>query len=167
MKMEVKKRGEIGGQPALYIFLLIIFTFILLIGYNFVKDMGEKREKTTLIFFKSELAGDIGSVDYGSVKIETYEVPTGIDKICFSEPKNTNPLTCPDCPNADGDPIVANAISDKTKENVFLISGYVPETMKVEEITIGCCEFVCVNVTHGKVKLMLEGKGEKTLIKNV
>ena len=106
-------------------------------------------------------------MDYGDIKIQTYYVPVDIDKICFSEPKNTNPLTCPDCPNALEYPIVTNAISDKAKENVFLMSGNVPETMEIEEFTIGCCEFVCVDVTNGEVKLKLEGQGEKTLIGNV
>ncbi len=160
----MKKKSQISSHTVLYTLLLIIFAFVLLMGYQFVKDINESEGKRTLILFKSELANDAKSVDYGDVKIETYEVPNNVDKICFSEPKNSNPLLCPNCPSADDFPILANAISDGASENVFLISGSIPETAELEDITIGCCEFVCFNVAQGRVKLRLEGQDKKTLI---
>ncbi len=163
----MKKRCQIFGQPVLYVLLLIIFTFILLSGYSFIKDIGEKGEKTKVILFKSDLENDVNSVDYGSVKVETYGIPVDVDKICFSDPKDTNPLLCKGCPKIDEDPIVINTIRDNVKENLFLISGGLPEGMEIEEITIGCCEFMCFDVNKGQVKLRLEGQGNEVLIKNV
>jgi len=160
----MKKRGQISSHTVIYVFLLIIFAFVLLISSRFIGDIRENEGKRTLILFKNELTNDVKSVDYGDVKIETYEVPKDVDKICFSEPKNSNPLLCPDCPSADDFPVLANAINDGASENVFLIRGSIPETANLEEVTIGCCEFVCFNVDQGKIKLRLEGQDKKTLV---
>lgn len=162
---KTKKKSQITTQHVFYTLLVIIFFFVLLLGYALVEDIGKKGEKATFIFLKMKLANDVEDISRGGVRIEKYKVPTGVNKICFSEPKTVNPLTCEGCSSANEYPILANAISDKTKENVFLIGSFISEAMEIEGITIGCCEFLCINATQSEVKLWLEGQGKKTLIK--
>lgn len=162
------KKSQIAAHQITYIFLIIIFSFVLLLGYSFVKDLGKKGEKVTLIVFKTELENDVNSVGYGGIKVVKYRVPEGIDKVCFSDYDGEAGIECGpelDCPAVgDGNEIIANAITDKTGENVFLLSGSIPDTMKIGKIAIDCCEFICVDVNKGRLKLKLEGVGQRTFV---
>ena len=159
------KKSQIAGQPLLYVLMLIIFASILLIGYKFVKGIGETGDKSTIILFESEIQNDVNSMDYGNVKVKKYHVPANVDKICFSAPNNYNPLECSGCPRFDEYPILTNAIRDGVGENLFLIGGDFPESMKIDKIELGCCEFYCFDAINGEVTLKMEGLGDNALIK--
>jgi len=149
-----------------HVFFLIVAGLIMVAGYQAVKDLGEQQDQSTLILFKPKLQGDLSSLDYGDVEIKSYTVPADVTKVCFADPKKTNPLLCPNCPRADENPIIRDIIEDGVKENVFLMYGDVPQSIEVESLTVGCCDFQCVKIENGELKMKLEGQGEKTLVQS-
>lgn len=158
--MGIKKKSQIASQPILYILFIIIFAFVLLLGYQFVKDIGKKEERTTLIFLKTQLASDINSVDYGDIKIEKYNVPTSIDEICFVDLNKVNPS------DIMNHPMIKDSVESGVKENIFLKGKKYFETIYVEDLVLSNYPyFSCIQSKIGSVKLRIEGKGNIAVIK--
>ena len=147
-----------------YILLLIVVAFILLLGYKSIKLSSQDADQIQITLLQNQLKNDVQLISFGDTKINTYRLPRGVNKVCFSEPKNTNPLLCQGCQQADELPILADAVRDNANNNVFFLGDNLPDTTRIDGLTIGCCEFFCTNVSNGKVKLKLQGQSRNTLI---
>ena len=147
-----------------YILLLIVVAFILLLGYRTVKLSSQDADQIQITLLQNQLKNDVKSISFGDTRINTYRVPKGVNKVCFSEPKNTNPLLCQGCQQADENPILADSVRDNANDNVFFLGDNLPAITRVDGITLGCCEFFCVNVSNKRIELKLEGQGQTTLI---
>lgn len=158
------RKAQISQNMVIFALALAIVSFILIFGYRSTKILNQKGEQTKLILLEKDLRSDVEGIDYGSAKIQSYDVPADVKKICFySGDSNNNPLTCSDCPKSSDYPIVADAIADNSSYNVFIL-GEFPYTMELDKVAIGCCEFYCFDKRDGKIELKIEGKGEKTLV---
>lgn len=154
------KRGVIFGETVVYILAFLVFTLILIFGYRSISDVGSQQEQTKLIILRTELQSDLQSIarDFGSVKIQEYEIPGNYEKICFFNPDGETPF--PNQPSAD-DPIVTNAYTDRV--NDVLLIGKDVQSLSLSGIKTS--ESVsCVNIENQKLKLRIEGKGNKVSI---
>ena len=159
------RKAQVSQNMVIFALALAIVAFIIIFGYRSTKILNQKGEQTKLILLEKELKSDVETIDYGSVKIQSYDVPADVKKICFySEGNDNNPLTCTDCPKSSDYPIVADAVADNTSYNVFILREELPYTMELDKVAIGCCEFYCFDKKDGKIELKIEGKGKKTLV---
>ena len=86
------RKSQIHAQAFVYILAIIIMAMILAYGYKAVRDIVSKGEFASLVNFKTELKTSISSIsyDYGSVKNEEFNVPTGFKEVCFVDLSKLN-----------------------------------------------------------------------------
>lgn len=163
------RKSQIHAQAFVYILAIIIMAMILAYGYKAVKDIIDKGEFTSLVNFKTELKTSVNSIthDYGSVKNEGFIVPTGFNKVCFVDVDRSQIDTALAQPELSDYPIVKNyvqSIKDENAEpkNVFLIPPGT-ESDYVGNITIDN-GFLCFDVSQGRIRIRLEGLGNRARI---
>lgn len=155
----MKKRSVAVGETVIFILGVLIFALIIVFGYKSIGQVGEKQQQAEFIKFKTDLQGDVNklSSEYGSVDIVEYEVPGNFEEICFFNPEGETPLDYPSSDNV----IVNNAFSDGV-EDVLLVGD------EIQSLSMGDVKITekvqCINIENQKLKLRLEGKGNKVSI---
>lgn len=173
------KKGQILGQVFVFVLAVIIFGLILLYGYNAINTIGETKKDVELIQFRNDLSSSVDQVrhSYGSRKFLDLNVPANFKQICFVDlQKMLDPAQgiqsskrIKELGNFNlrikGEVEGGGSTKDswKVDPNVFFVPA--SET----PISVGLIEidepgFLCVNIT-GQVRLVLEGKGDRTYIK--
>lgn len=155
------KRAQIQSQVFVYILALLIMSFILIYGYNSLTRIRETGDLALTINFKSDIKRAISSIssDYGSIKVEEISVPTGYREVCFVNLSNNA------VPDDYG--IIQNYVEDvitnnAEPRNVFLYPEGI-ESVYVGEIEVED-DFLCVDVSYGKIKIKLEGLGNRAKV---
>jgi len=148
-----------ASEVLIYAISAIVVILILYFGYRGVSSFMKARESAELEKFKIQLKSDIqnAALDYGSLKILTYEIPQQYNSICLIDLKSV--IT-----NEIKNPIIKDSIETQSKNNAFLIGK---ETIGFEAgpLSIECKPyFLCINKTVGKIKLKLEGKGTSAML---
>ena len=164
------KQGQLAGEAIKYILAIIIVSFIFFFGYNIIKDFLAKEEKIESINAQNMLKSDVKQLsdDYGTVKIKSYDLPPNVNQVCFYDENNrNNPLLCRGCPKSSDFPLVADQIRSGTGMNVFFTTDGAPDSIDLDEIDIGCCEFKCFDALNNKLNIKLSSKGNKTFIEAV
>ena len=158
------KKAQIQSQVFVYILALLIMTFILIYGYNSLTSIKDKGDLASTINFKSDIKMAISSIssDYGSIKVEEISVPTGYREVCFVD-LSTNAV--PAFPEEYG--LIQNYVDDVINNNaeprnVFLYPEGI-ESVYVGEIEVED-DFLCVDVSYGKIKIKLEGFGNRAKV---
>ena len=162
------RKSQVQSQVFVYILGVIVMSLILLYGYRAVKGMMNRGEQTSLIKFKSDVKSTITTVsqDYGSVKVAEFEIPPNFRAVCFVN-LNYNPthLLSPAKINQDKFPYISDRVYDiihhnSQKQNMFLMPQGT-ESDYVGNITVEAQGFQCFNVSQGKLKLKIEGFGNR------
>lgn len=157
----LSKRSQIATQVFIYLIAIILFSFVLLYGYNAIKGFKEKSERIAYIKFKTDLISTVKriSTDYGTLKRETFFVGGEYSKVCFVQSYNP--------PNNIGDSVtdrvVKNSIEDGVNKNTFLFTTTLQESFDVGKINLSD-GYLCINMTNGKAKIQFEGKGDHVFI---
>lgn len=157
------KRAQISGQIFIYILAIIIAGLIILYGYRAVDDLIKRQRDVALINFKTELIGDIEKVagSYGELKTQTYVLPPGTTEICFVD-FNIKPTLI-------GKPeynLINGVIQSGAEQNIFLIPpAKIPLYAEHLEVS-GPDYYLCISGRQGRVRLILEGFGNRTVVKD-
>lgn len=154
------------------IFLIIMTVFIMgiiiLFGADAISTFIKQGETAEMVKFKNSLEREIKSIysDFGSVRLISFNVPAGYEKICFIKAGGDNYV------GLDSESLSAYSYAkdeefsdyESLPQNVFLepIKGNeIP--IKVTEIDFdGGAFFLCKDILNGKVDLRLEGTGRST-----
>jgi len=188
------KKGIIVGQLFIYVLALIVFSLIMLFGFNAIRNLMEKGEQTQFVKFKTDLENEIRSISsqYGDVRIfnarNQMRVPGTYKKVCFID-IDTNPTNSKLC-NAqlqEYNPIICDSWKTTMQQkqqhiqgpfqNVFLIPQASSPIMIEDKIKIdidkentpgyGIPDTIgelCLNVVQGRIDFRLEGRGNFVLI---
>jgi len=150
----------------------------MIFGYNAVMGFLHSGEQVQFVQFKSDLENSVKKIytEYGSVRIEEFNLPAQYSKICFIDmDAEPNPQLATQ--NQVAYSIWQDAREsrtefdqtfvgyDNTDENVFLTPES-PVKIKVFRLSIEN-DFLCLPVINGKFTLVLEGKGDRTEISEV
>ena len=172
--MRRSKKAQIIGQVFVFVLAAILFSLILLYGYKVIVGFGERSKQVALIELETNLEGIVKSIsiDYGSVKIKEFRIPSDFNAICFVDMDYTGNLA--DTLGVEH-PIIYNTVKsnigagDKGTQNVFLIP--LSDTpLKIGDIAIEQDSnnlryddgYLCIDIVKGRIKLRLEGLGDKT-----
>ncbi|MBI1934905.1 hypothetical protein HYS31_00545 [Candidatus Woesearchaeota archaeon] len=156
------KKSQLYGQVFIYILTLLIISFVLVYGYNAIRNFQDRAEQVSCLRFRNELKNAIELIqsDYGSVRKLALEVCAGYSKVCFVESKETPCiLTSTPCVIQDLDPIIEDNIRDRTGKNTFFIDKAVEESYYIGSISVNP-DVHCIKAVNGKISITLEGKGD-------
>jgi len=157
----MNSKGQLVGQIVIYILAIVIFSLIIIYGYNAIKDFRQKADEVSFIKFKTEITSTVDSIstDYGTVKKETFSLPPEYKKVCFVD-KNSG--------YAGTNEIIKDA-AVTTSNNIFLVKdiGVTPiktGPLVVDNLLKTAQYKQCVPFIDGRVRIRFEGLGDATKI---
>lgn len=175
--MKKNKRAQ-AQQLIIQLLGIVVVTMILIFGYRSVKTLGEQGEQVTFIQLKSQLRNSIETIsaDYGSKSIKKLNVPGKFKEICFGERMQDTDGAPGNVP-AIYSQVIGDSLRDNTPKNVFLyptgvesfwvgrldVDNNFPSTAKIPGNDFP--NFFCLPIKGGKVEVLLEGKGDRTVIR--
>ena len=166
------KKGIGVGQVFVFIIAALTFSLILIFGYRAIGGFLKSGEEVAFVQFKTGLESDIKKIytEFGSVRVERYSTPVTYSQICFvdleapydSELCTFDQVAC----SIWKETSEAGRGYDGADENVFLTPP-APVKMKVHRISIedkNEKNFLCLPIKQGAFSMVMEGKGDKTLL---
>lgn len=166
------KKGIGVGQVFIFIVAALTFALILIFGYRAITGFLKSGEDVAFVQFKTGLESSVRKIytEFGSVRVERYSTPLAYTQICFVD------LDAPSdsglCAFDQYGCSVWQIASDSGKgyegveENVFLTPP-APVPIKVYRISIedkNGKNFLCVPIKQGAFSMVMEGRGDKTLL---
>ena len=161
-----KANAQISGETLMYVLSIFIISLIIIMGYKYISSLKNTQQSSSLVIFKNNLKNDILKIkkDYGALSKKEYNLPEGVEEICFVDKRGNNPLFCRGCQKSTDYRDMIEIISNNASSNIFLLDESVKNTFRVENIRIGCCAFKCFKAGNRKLKLTIEGDGKYALI---
>ena len=169
------KKGIGVGQVFIFIVAALTFALILIFGYRAITGFLKSGEDVALVQFKTGLESSVKKIytEFGSVRVEHYTTPLTYTQICFVDlDKPYDPDLCTFDQIACS---VWKGASDSGKgyegvdENVFLTPP-APVKFKVYKISVDNKEgknFLCIPIKQGTFSMVMEGRGDRTLLSEV
>jgi hypothetical protein len=167
----IYKKGLGVGQVFVFIIAAVTFALIMIFGYKAITGFLNSGEDVAFVQFKTKLESSIKRLytEYGSVRLQDYNLPAKYNQICFVDLDkpfdeklcNFDQIACSAWEDSDG--------YDTVDENVFL-KPTAPVKIKVHKISVDPEEgqnFLCIPVQQGFFKIILEGKGDRTELTSV
>ncbi len=158
----------------IYALTSIIVILVLFFGYKAIKGLGTAQEEAVKVKLKTDLknAIDEGS-SYGKKSTPELEVPTEYRELCFMNINSKNMLNFipPEAlTELNKRPLIKESIGGK--DNAFLVK----EDGNIDPFEVGKIEiwlnndnlndgFVCFDVEENTVKIRIEGKGDRTIVR--
>ena len=168
------KKSQIHGQIFIYILTIVLVSFILVYGYNVIKNLQNNVQQVSCLKFRDDLknAVDIISNDFGRVKKEDIEICPPYKRVCFVETYYAKNVVKDNPRNSEVgvpiDQILKDNIKSETGKNVFLVDRASKEWFYAGNISInpGPVNFdvLCMNAINSRIILKLEGKGDHVLL---
>jgi hypothetical protein len=172
-------KGQIANQVFVYVLAAIVFSMVLIYGYNAINNFAEDARYVTLIQLKSNLESSINEVaSTQNVKIKSFTIPAGFKEICFFD--SSKPQSNPsygsywiDCTGSS--PVYPGVVCDAWKSNTT-INGFLSPMGSVSFKTVRVqlkdssgriAPIDCYDVSQGQLKLRFQGMGDRTQIEEV
>ncbi len=155
------KKAQIQTQVFIFILILLVVSLTIVFGYRYIRGLTKQGEEVSVTLFQQELEKKVKSIsqNYGEVDIFELDLPLKYDIVCFTDADKEEVLA-----NSliDDYPLIKSSVEAETGENVFL-GKKADVSFKVANLEIED-GFLCVNNTYGKIKLRVEGLGNKAKI---
>ena len=155
----IAKKSQIG-QVFVYLISTFVVILVLYFGYMAIKGIGKNQQQLSLVKFQKSLEDTIvyTSSDYGTVRIETFNVPVQFQKICFVDKSliasgNTTLI------DQAQYPLVYNSVADQVNSNVFPLPDGAPFYIDKLWVPEG---FKCFDAAQGNIKIRIEGFGDRS-----
>lgn len=162
--MKFSKESQIYDQIFIYLLTIILVSFILVYGYNAVKDFRTRTDAISCLKFKNDLSNAVESIlsDFGSVKRKDFHVCSDYKQVCFIETFTEFNRDSPQSNMIPINPIVKDSIKSSVDSNVFLIND-LPESFYIGNISVDA-DIFCINAVSKLISLRLEGRGSHVLL---
>jgi hypothetical protein len=152
------KRGQIMGQPFIYLFYAVVAILVLFLGIKWIISLGEHSEDVEYAVFMKNLKSEIERVskyNYGSViNLKELKIPMGVEEVCFVSRGVVNQ-------NLDSvtDDVLRGYINATTGEdkNVFF-AGERIEAFYVERINMTSSP-ICDSTLDGEINIKIRNVG--------
>lgn len=160
-------RAQVIGEVFIYILAVILFSLIMIYGYNAVRNLGDKADRVVILQIEKDMKSSVKKIasDYGTVLKKELTIPNRYDRVCFIDISYTGQPSTSICTPGNGDynAIICNSWKDRIQKNMFLLSKN-QDTLSIEigNIRISQTHYFCQNVAFAKIVLKLEGRGSYT-----
>ncbi len=153
------KASQLYSHLFVYILTIVLVSFILVYGYNAIKNLNDKANQIACLKFKNDLENEVKKVsgEYGIVDEKDIQICPGYSKVCFVEN-----VEQPDLPGGT-DPIIKDSVASNAEKNVFLAENSAEESFYIGRISVEP-DVLCIKAIGGRIRLRLEGKGNYALI---
>lgn len=162
-------KGVGVGQVFLFIVAGITFSLIMIFGYKAIAGFLSSGEQVSFVQFKTDLESSVQRIytEFGSVRVREFTLPAVYRQICFVD------LDAEYNPALREKDFLASSVweradrelrgYDEENINVFLTPP-APVPIKVFQISMDN-NFLCLDIKNGKFLLLLEGKGDRTYLR--
>ena len=158
-----KKGVFTGGRVIVYAVILVVAVLFIVFASRMIVDVGEKGQQVVLMGFKNKLDKDVQSIGFemGSVKVESYNIPSTFNEVCFVDLEHVNLFWLEN-------PLVEDSVSSGGNKNVFLIGKNSFESFYVEDLGVFYYpHHTCIYTRTGTFELETEGTGDGAAIKSL
>lgn len=173
--MIADKKGIGVGQVFIFIIAALTFALILIFGYRAITGFLKSGEDVAFVQFKTGLESSVKKLytEFGSVRVEQYTTPLDYSQICFVD--MDAPYDQDLCIFDQAACTVWQSALDSgngyegADENVFLTPP-APVKIKVYKISVeeqNGKNFLCIPIKQGTFSIVMEGRGDKTLLSMV
>jgi hypothetical protein len=155
-------KSQIHAQIFIYIIAVVLFSLILIYGYNAIQDFRGRSEQISFIKFKTDLISTIDRVspDYGTLKREDFFIGGDFSSVCFVQSyKREENLGLIDFAN----PLVEDSVVSGTPDNVFLFTDTLQDSFDAGQLNV-TDRYHCFKVVSGRVRIQFLGQGDHTYI---
>jgi len=148
----MSSKGQIAGQIIVYILAIVVFSLVLVYGYNAIQDFRNNADQVSYINFKTDLTSAVNSIstDKDSERKMEFSLPSEFREVCFVD----------DDSGFSGNKIIEDAANTPGGDNVFLVK----HSGGIESFEAGPLNVVisdgCADLVDGKVKIKLTGEGD-------
>ena len=167
------------GQIFIFIVAAITFALIMIFGYKAISGFLTSGEQVEFVQFKTGLEKAVKQIytEYGSVRIEKFDLPVKYEQICLVDMDYPKPKISVEMDSLCAEDQIACDVwqqameeggYDAVEANVFLTP---PATVPIKVYQINIVNdngeeqgYYCTKLNNGKFSLMLEGKGDRTEI---
>lgn len=156
------KRGQMHGEPFVYIMTLLVMGLLLYFGISWVKGLLEKQQIIELTRFKNNMEATFETICYGCSEQINEEVPGIVRRTCFVDTSRTFNYALLDlCKSGttDYDPLMCNAWMDNASSILF--SPPLEIDISIGAIRVDSVNgYLCFNTARNqRVKFTLTGLG--------
>jgi len=151
----MKKRGQ--GEVIRYFIIAITILAITFFGYKSLATIKDKTCNAELAKFQIDLKNLDKTVNFGSVKEFTYQVPCNSNEILFFD-LNQRDKIITSLTNLN--PIITDSIKSKVEKNVFVVrNSKILSSFYAGNLDIEFPNYICFLPKSGKIDFIVEGKG--------
>jgi len=163
----ILKRGQISAQIFIYIIAIILFSLILVYGYNAIRGFKDKSEQVAYIKFKTDLTSAVKRIssDYGTLKREELFIGGEFSKVCFVQ--SYKPESNSNLLGNIGDFLIKDSVEAGVEKDVFLFTTRLQDSFYVGKINVTGVTgdgYLCIPFIAGRARVQFEGKGDHTFI---
>lgn len=167
MRRKYNNKGQIQTQIFVYIIALLVIALILLYGYNAIRGFVDRSDEVNLVQFRTEFSNaiEMQSHEYRSVIKKQALLPRKFTKMIIVDKKKLGGNTSTEF--ADKYPIVQDAWSAGTKDNIFLVGEKNVESFYAGNIYFDPShipDHIVIDAPDRVVELKLTGMGGSTKI---
>jgi hypothetical protein len=166
------KKSQVANQVFVYVLAAIVFSMVLMYGYKAINNFASDARYVSLVQLKTDLESSINDIaSTQNVKLKTFRIPSDFRQLCFFDSYkdySSAGTYITDCSDGKYDGVTCDAWESNTSINGFLspIGAVSFKTVRIE-LTDSSKPIECFNITAGKIKLRLQGKGDRTVIREV
>ena len=157
------------SQVFTYIIVILVVGVLVVFGYKAFSDIIKTDCEGQRATFEKSLTTYLDEyTDKDSVHEKTLRVPCGVKEVCFADYGYCDGSSMTSIEAHTQDPVVLSSVSDCTA-NIFLLGEYT-ETLKFskklsDKISLAdSTPYDCFKVINGRIKIVFEGQGRKTLL---
>jgi hypothetical protein len=174
------KRGQIN-QLFVWIVVALVIGATVLFGVRSIGGLLEDKCSVDLIQFEDTLANTIMlNNDFGSVNAQSIAMPCDYRIICMIDARSIDEQVSlqikPEQVDVvrSFDTLMQSSVEDGVEENVFIANtdemipaGYIPQLRLNEERDVTPNAPECVEISSGRLELIMEGLGRNTFIREI
>lgn len=162
------KKGQLLGQPFVYIFYVVVAALILIFGIKIISDFNQTSEEAEVVTFVNDFKGKVSEVFYDNkdsvVSLETLRVPKDIKEVCVLD-RERNPdfsyVVDPDFKTK-----LEMGVGAST-DNLFLFGEFKKgsvKSYKIDKLFTDDANPTCSVVFGGKINMRLANKGHNVSV---
>ncbi len=158
------KKGQLIGQPFVYIFILIVASLILIFGIRFIIQLNDAGGEMMTKTFLDDIKKNVNSVyadSSGSVKsLESIKVPAKMKEICFADTSlifNSSKVS-----DRMLKEYMEEAFDANLEDNVYVSPT---DSLLIDLVYVD--SLVCDSLEDRKVNLKLINEGHRVLVEKI
>ncbi len=161
--MKIFKKADTASQAFIYIFTLFVIAFLLFMGVKWLLSLMALGEDINVSRVKIDLENSFDSIKtrYGSRAVKTFTIPNEVSVVCFFGESYSGGDIC-DSLKDDYNPILCELGKDQGINVLFFPLGNIP--IYLPDLEIADEDYLCFDVTNGKIKVRLQSLGNKVKI---